>query len=184
MAKQLAPMASYQRFSIDIWPSGNTAGFKILGLMSTPKKGVLTKMCNFKSISLTSAPGEVQEMVNFLETNNLINTCQHGFCRGRFCITDLLNSYHYVFSECDWSRDVEVFFYTSAKAFDMVPHKSLMKKIRTLSVFGNLVTRIENWLARRRLGIIVKECVLRLDCYLQQSSPKISFGTPPFSYLN
>ena len=56
----------------------------------------------YKPISLISVPGKVLEsiindkVINFLETNNLINTSQHGFRQGRFCVTNLLDFYHYV----------------------------------------------------------------------------------------
>ena len=45
-----------------------------------------------------------------METNNLINTSQHGFRLGRSCVTNLLDFYHYVFCECGSSRAVDVVF--------------------------------------------------------------------------
>ena len=101
-----------------------------------PKKGLLTDTGNYRPISLTSIPGRVLEsiikdsVVNFLETNNLINTSQHGFRQGRSCVTNLLDFYvFYVFCECDHSRAVDVVFLDFHKAFDKFPHKRLMRKV-------------------------------------------------------
>ena len=100
------------------------------------KKGLLTDMGNYRPISLTSVPGKVLEsiikdrVVNILETNNLINTSQHGFRQGRSCVTNLLDFYvFYVFCECDRPRAVDVVFLDFSKAFDKVPHKRLMRKV-------------------------------------------------------
>ena len=84
--------------------------FRSADVCPIPKKGLLTDTGNYRPISLTSVPGKVLEsiikdrVVNFLETNNLINTSQHGFRQGRSCVTNLLDFYHYVFCECDRSR--------------------------------------------------------------------------------
>lgn len=135
--------------------------FKSADVCPIPKKGLLTEPGNYRPISLTSVPGKVLEsiikdrVVNFLETNNLINTSQHGFRRGRSCVTNLLDFYHYVFSECDRSRAVDIVFLDFRKAFDKVPHKRLMRKVRALGIQGNVAAWIENWLAGRRQRVIV-----------------------------
>ena len=41
------------------------------------------------------------------------------------------------------------------KAFDKVPHKRLMKKVRALGIQGNVAAWIENWLAGRRQRVII-----------------------------
>ena len=117
--------------------------------------------CSCRPISLTSVPGKVLEsvikdrMVNFLDTNNLINTSQHGFRQGRSCATNLLDFYQYVFCECDRSSAVDVVFLDFRKAFDKVHHNRLMRKVRALGIQGNVAAWIENWLAGRRKRVIV-----------------------------
>ena len=107
-------------------------------------------------ISLTSVPGKVLEsiikdrVVNFLETNNLINTSQHGFRQVRSSVTNLLDFYQYMFCECDRSRVVDVVFLDFRKVFDKVPHKRLMRKVRALGIQGNVAAWIENLMAGRR----------------------------------
>ena len=135
--------------------------FRSADVCPIPKKGLLTDTGNYRPISLTSVSGKVLEsiikdrVVNFLETNNLINTSQHGFRQGRSCVTNLLDFYQYVFCECGRSRAVDVVFLDFRKAFDKVPHKRLMRKVRVLGIQGNVSAWIENWLAGRRQRVIV-----------------------------
>ena len=60
-----------------------------------------------------------------------------------------------MFSECDRSRAVDVVFLDFRKAFDRVPHKRLMRKVRALGIQDNAAAWIENWLAGRRQRVIV-----------------------------
>ena len=60
-----------------------------------------------------------------------------------------------MFSECDRSRAVNVVFLDFSKAFDKIPHKRLMRKVRALGIQGNVAAWIENWLAGRRQRVIV-----------------------------
>ena len=60
-----------------------------------------------------------------------------------------------MFCECDRSRAVDVVFLDFRKAFDKVPHKRLMRKVRALGIQGNVAAWIENWLAGRRQRVIV-----------------------------
>ena len=94
-------------------------------------------------------------VVNFLETNNFINTNQHGFRQGRSCVTNLLDFYQYVFCEWDRSRAVDVVFFDFRKAFDKVPHKRLMRKVRALAIQGNFAAWIEICFAGRSQRVVV-----------------------------
>ena len=94
-------------------------------------------------------------ILDHLEVHQLLNTSQHGFRRGRSCIINLLDFYNYLFCECDRSRAVDVVFLDFQKAFDKVPHRRLMKKVRALGIVDNVATWIESWLSGRRQRVIV-----------------------------
>ena len=116
------------------------------------KKGPLQQKGNFRPISLTTVVSKVLEsiikdrIVDHLDVHQLLNTSQHGFRRGRSCITNLLDFYNNVFCECDRSRAMDVVFLDFQKAFDKVPHRRLMKKVRALGIVDNVATWIESWL--------------------------------------
>ena len=59
---------------------------------------------------------------------NLINSSQHGFRRGRSCVTNLLAFLDKVTSYRDDKESVDIIFLDFAKAFDKVPHSRLMSK--------------------------------------------------------
>ena len=150
-----------QIFNSSLTTAEVSLDFRSADVCPIPKKGLLADTGNYRPISLTSVLGKIIEsiikdrVVNFLETNNLINTSQHGFRQGRSCVTNLLDFYQYVFCECDHSRAVDVVFLDFRKAFNKLPHKRLIRKVRALGIQGDVATWIENWLAGRRQRVIV-----------------------------
>ena len=69
------------------------------------KKGNRCKAENYRPVSLTSVVCKLLEsllrdhMVDFLEKHNLLKDTQHGFLRGRSCLTNLLE-YTEIISKC------------------------------------------------------------------------------------
>src|SRR6218665_2598319 len=86
---------------------------------------------------------------------NVINNSQHGFTKGRSCLTNLLEFLEEVYEKLDEGRAVDVIYLDFAKAFDKVPHIILHKKMEACEFGGNLLRWIENWLKdrRQRVGI-------------------------------
>ena len=125
------------------------------------KKGPEDQASNFRPISLTSVPGKVLEsfvkdaVVAHLEQNDLLLGSQHGFRAGRSCLTSLLDFYHNIFGAYDQSGRVDVIFLDFRKAFDKVPHRRLMSKVRALGIGGSVASWIEAWLGNRRQRVVV-----------------------------
>ena len=94
------------------------------------KSGNKSCVENYRPISVTSICCRLMEknirneIVKYLEKNNLISKYQHGFRKGRSCTTQLL--------ECieDWTKsleehcDVDIIYLDFKAAFDKVPHKT------------------------------------------------------------
>ena len=68
--------------------------------------------------------------------NQLIRESQHGFLRGRSCLSNLLAFLDKVTDCVDKDIDVDVIFLDLAKAFDKVPHTRLMNKVRAHGIHG------------------------------------------------
>jgi len=64
-------------------------------------------------------------IVQHLETKLLIGDSQHGFRKGRSCLTNLLSFLDKITSYVDSGDNVDVVFLDFAKTFDKVPHKRL-----------------------------------------------------------
>jgi len=60
-------------------------------------------------------------MVHYLEVNELILDSQHGFRKGRSCLSNLLTFLDKVTVSIDAGDNADVIFMDFAKAFDKVP---------------------------------------------------------------
>ena len=84
-----------------------------------------------------------------LELNNLISDRQHGFVRGRSCLTNLAEFFEEVTKTIDKGRAVDVVYMDFSKAFDKVPHGRLVKKVKAHGIQGEVARWVENWLGHR-----------------------------------
>ena len=75
-------------------------------------------------------------LVKHLEDNSLIHDFQHGFRKGRSCLTNLLTFLDKVTGCVDTGDSVGMIFLDFAKAFDKVPHIRLAAKLKTQGVDG------------------------------------------------
>src|SRR6218665_2617889 len=97
------------------------------------------------------------DMTEHLAEYNVINNSQHGFPKGRSCLTNLLEFLEEVYEKLDEGRAVDVLYLDFAKAFDKVPHIRLGKKMKACGFGENLLRWIENWLKDRRQRVGIRE---------------------------
>ena len=90
------------------------------------------------------------QIVEHLQVFNLINDSQHGFMKGRSCLTNLLEYLETVTKLLDEGVSVDVIYLDFAKAFDKVPHARLLKKLEAHGIEGHFTRWIKNWLGGRR----------------------------------
>jgi len=90
---------------------------------------------NYRPVSLTSVPRKLMESIikdniaGFLEENNVISTCQHGFIKGRSCPTNLVESLEQWTMALDNGYGVDVLYLDYRTAFDSVPHNRLIYRV-------------------------------------------------------
>jgi len=125
------------------------------------KKGSRSKCENYRPVSLTSIVCKLfesiikDEITSHLDKFELIRPSQHGFTSGRSCLSNLLDFFETVTKELDESKDMDVIYLDFSKAFDKVPHKRLVKKLRAHGITGEICRWIENWLRDRRQRVMV-----------------------------
>ena len=68
------------------------------------------------------------EIVQYLEANQLLKDSQHGFRTGRSCLTNILVFLDKITEWVDQGEMVDVVFLDFAKAFDKVPYQRLLLK--------------------------------------------------------
>ena len=105
--------------------------------------------------SLVTAEEFIDTLVHHLESKQLIANSQHGFRKGRSCLTNLLEFLDKVTGCIDTGDSVDVIFLDFAKAFDKVSHARLILKLRAHDIDGKLSNWIAEWLRNRiqRVGI-------------------------------
>ena len=93
-----------------------------------------------------------------LTKHHLINDSQHGFLSHRSCLTNLLDFLNYLHSNIDKGESVDTIYLDFQKAFDKVPHKRLLVKLRGYGLDNNIISWIESWLSNRRQRVVLNGC--------------------------
>ena len=121
--------------------------WRVASVVPLFKKGNRYNPGNYRPVSLTLVVGKLLERVlrdriyDHLERYSLIRDSQHGFVRGKSCLTSLIEFFEEVTRYVDEGRAVDVVYMDFSKAFDKVPHGRLMKKVRRHGIevkFGRL----------------------------------------------
>ena len=145
------------------------------------KKGNKTDPANYRPISLTSHVIKIFErivrknLVEYLEKNNLFSSKQHGFRKGRSCLTQLLQHMDYLLENFLDNSETDVIYLDYAKAFDKVDHSILLNKIKAYGISGKLYEWIKQFLCGRTQTVVV-------DGKKSMSMPVIS-GVPQGTVL-
>ena len=136
------PLAQLFQLSIEMeslpidWKVGNVSPIHKKGSRQTPG--------NYRPVSLTSVVGKVLEQLirdvvtDYLVSNNLLTSCQHGFIKGRSCITQLLATLDHWTKVMDRGGDIDAVYLDFSKCFDSVPHERLLIKLRQYGIQGKL----------------------------------------------
>ena len=87
--------------------------------------------------------------------NDLFSKVQHGFIKGKSCVTQLLEFLEDITQAIDNGEDVDVVYFDFCKAFDKVPHKRLLKKLHGYGIRGKILNWIKEFLSAREQRVIV-----------------------------
>ena len=145
------------------------------------KKGKKDKCENYRPVSLTCILCKIFEsilkdnIVEYLDRENLINDSQHGFRKGRSCLTNLLDFFEEITRKIDEGNSVDLVYLDFAKAFDTVPYNRLFVKLESLGITGNILLWIQNWLDNRRQRVVINNNFSEWG--------KVSSGVPQGSVL-
>jgi hypothetical protein len=125
------------------------------------KKGSKSAPGNYRPVSLTSVSCKLMESIirdsvtEHLSSNNLIGKSQHGFLRGRSCVTNLLEFLEKATTVVDSGEGFDVIYLDFAKAFDKVPTERLLRKVRAHGIRGQVLDWIRDWLTGRRQRVVL-----------------------------
>ena len=135
--------------------------WKLANVTPIFKKGNKSLPANYRPISLTSVVCKLMEtiirdkIVKFLEANNIMKDSQHGFRNRRSCLTNLLDFFYEVFNSYDETKAVDIIYLDFQKAFDTVPHKRLLSKLKAHGIAGNTLKWLADWLSDRKQRVVI-----------------------------
>jgi len=98
-----------------------------------------------------------------VEEKKVIRSSQHGFTKGKSCLTNLIAFYDGMTGWVVEGRAVDVAYLDFSKAFNTVSHNILLGKLRKCGLDEWSVRCIENWLNGRTQRVVISsaECSWR-----------------------
>ncbi|KAK4817538.1 hypothetical protein QYF61_019456 [Mycteria americana] len=144
------------------WLTGEVpADWRLANVTPIYKKGRKEDLGNYRPVSLTSVLGKLTEQIilsaitRHVENNQGIRPSQHGFRKGRSCLTNLISFYDKVTRLVDEGKAVDVVYVDFSKAFDTVSHSILLEKLAAHGLDGCTLRWVKNWLDGRAQRVVV-----------------------------
>ncbi|KAK4829538.1 hypothetical protein QYF61_005177 [Mycteria americana] len=131
------------------WLTGEVpVDWRLANVTPICKKGQKEDLGNYRPVSLTSVPGEVMEqiilsaMTQHVQDTQVIKLSQHGFMKGRSCLTNLISFYDKVTHLVDEGKAVDVVYLDFSKAFDTISHSILLETLAAHGLDGLLFAEV------------------------------------------
>ena len=153
-----------QLFNISIKLGELPDEWKIARVSPIPKSRNKSDPGNYRPISLLSVLSKLLEkhirnlLLDHLQCHYPLSDQQWGFTRGRSTTSALLAATDHWHKLLNSGLDLCVVFFDFSKAFDMVPHKPLLQKLKDIKVHRYILKWLTHYLCMRRQYVCVNGC--------------------------
>ena len=119
------------------------------------KKECTEEISNYRPISILPTLSKifersaVNQIVNYLETNKILSSCQHAYRRHHSTVTCLFEAVNYIYKFIDDKKWTAVASLDLSKAFDSISHQLMLKKLEKLGLSRNTTQWISSYLTNR-----------------------------------
>ena len=126
------------------------------------KKGDRSIPSNYRPISLTSICCKLLEHIihshamKHLDQHNILNDAQHGFRKNRSTESQLILTCNEHAKALNSGEQRDSILLDFSKAFDKVPHKRLLSKLKHYGIRGKILDWIQDFLRDREQSVVVE----------------------------
>ena len=123
-------------------------------------KGGRSIPSNYRPVSLTCIVCKLAEHIlcthirGHLDAYGILTPANHGFRSGHSCESQLLLTTHDLLKQRDAGKQIDIGILDFSKAFDTVPHRRLINKLRLYGIHGNVLNWIHSFLTDRRQLVV------------------------------
>ena len=150
-------------FNLSISSSKFPKAWKDALVIPIPKSGDLSKVQNFRPISLLPLPGKLLEKLvhkqlsEHLESKSLLTDVQHGFRKSHSTVHAVAQFTNYVNTKRDLGTPTLALYVDFRKAFDCVQYSVLLRKLAELGLNQGTLEWMESYLSDRRQRVLAND---------------------------
>ncbi|XP_010079416.1 PREDICTED: melatonin receptor type 1B [Pterocles gutturalis] len=131
--------------------------WRLANVMSIYKKDHKEDAGNYRPVILTLVMGKVMEQTctGHVQDNQEIRPSQHGFMKGRSCLTNLISFYDKVTHSADEGKAVDVVYLDFSRTIGTLSPSILLEKLAAHGLDGGTLHWIKNWQDGRAQRVVV-----------------------------